>query len=118
MTTLHIIRDPNHEKGYGYRFEDEDGNDVTVDPLLHQNCKEIINHNNEIADEWYQRAKADEAEAARLRDLVEEFLEGHPSGEHWQDTSDYEPAGWCTECLAEWPCLVERARVALHGEEK
>ena len=60
------------------------------------------------------------AEAERLRDLVEEFLEEHPSGEHWQATitlAEGGPAGWCAECMAEWPCLVERARVAVHAED-
>lgn len=59
-----------------------------------------------------------EAETSRLRDLVEEFLEGHPSGEHyWQADPEGGPIGWCKECLAEWPCLVERARAALHAED-
>lgn len=59
-----------------------------------------------------------EAEAARLRDLVEEFLESHPSGEHyWHADPEGLPSGWCKECLSEWPCLIERARTALHGED-
>ena len=61
-----------------------------------------------------------QAEIARLTEaleLVEEFLEQHPSGEHWQAEAEGGPAGWCGECLAEWPCLFERARAALSREE-
>ena len=67
-----------------------------------------------------ERAAKAEAEADRLRDLVEEFLEEHPSGEHWQATimlAEGCLAGWCGECMAEWPCLVDRARSALDAEE-
>lgn len=76
----------------------------------------VLYHSHERVKAQHQ-ARRSAAEVARLRDLVEEFLEGHPSGEHWQPTADGGPAGWCGECLAEWPCLVERARTALYAED-